>query len=51
MELMWTEPASLLPEDRTLLDEHFDKLGADDASDQAYWIDDMESALKGSYTL
>ena len=47
-ELVLTDPDSLLPEDRTLLDENFDKLGAADASDQAYWIAEMESALQAA---
>ena len=36
LELMWTDPENLLPEDRTLLDEDFDRLGAADVSGQAY---------------
>ena len=43
LELVWTDPDSLLPEHRTLLDEDFDKLGAADASDQAYWIAEMNN--------
>ena len=46
MELMWTNTDNLLPEDRTLLDEDFDKLGVVDASDQAYCIARTESALE-----
>jgi hypothetical protein len=45
---MWTDPDNLLPEDKTLLDEGFVKLGAVDVSDQAYWITEMESALKAA---
>ena len=46
LELVLTDPPSLLPTDRTLLDEDFDKLGAANVTDQAYCIDKMESALK-----
>ena len=48
MELMWTDPDDLLPEDRALLDEDFEKLGAADANDQAYWVAEIESALKAA---
>ena len=44
LELVWIDPDNLLLEDRTLLDEDFDKLGAVDASYQVYWIANMESA-------
>ena len=48
MELMWTDPYDLLPEDRALLDEDFEKLSAADANDQAYWVAEIESALKAA---
>ena len=44
-ELMWTDPSSLVAEDRALLDEDFEKLGAADAHDQAYWIAEVEAAI------
>ena len=48
MKLMWTDPDNLLPEDRTLLDEDFEKLGAADANDKDYWVAKIESALKAA---
>ena len=48
MELMWTDPDELLPEDHALLDEDFEKLGEADANDQAYWVAEMESALQAA---
>ena len=45
-ELMWTDPDDLLPIDRSLLDEDFEKLGAADAGAQAYWAAEVEAALK-----
>ena len=45
-DLLWTDPSDLEPEDRALLDEDFERLGAADAHDQAYWIAEVESALK-----
>ena len=48
MELMWTDPDDLLPEDRTLMTEDFKKLAKADATDQAYWIAETEVAIKAA---
>ena len=48
MDLMWTDPTLLLSEDRALLEEDFVKLGNADASDQEYWVAEVESALKAA---
>ena len=45
-ELMWTDPVELLEEDRPLLEEDCARLGATDATTQAYWIADVEAAKK-----
>ena len=48
MNLMWTDPSDLLPDDRELLDTDFEALGKADANDQAYWALEMESAIQAT---
>ena len=46
MGLMWTDPSELLPADRPLLDQDFEKLGRADAGNQAYWASEVEAAIQ-----
>ena len=48
MDLMWTNPTLLLPEDIFLLEEEFAQLGKADTTYQAYWVADMEGALSSA---
>ena len=48
MDLMWTDPDELLPEDRGLMSEDFKKLAKADAIDQEYWIAETEVAIKAA---
>ena len=44
-EMMWTDPDSLLEEDKALLEEDFEQLGKAEASDKEYWVLEMETAI------
>ena len=48
MELMWMVPNDLLPEYKPLLDDDFEKLRASNAADQAYWVAEMDVAIKAA---
>ena len=48
MDLMWTDPDDLLPEDRALMTEDYKRLAKADATDQAYWIAETEVAIKAA---
>jgi hypothetical protein len=43
--LLWTDPDSLMPRDRLLLEGDFSALGSGPAANRLYWIASMESAL------
>ena len=43
--LLWTDPDSLMPQDRMLLEGDFSALGSGPAANRLYWIASMESAL------
>jgi hypothetical protein len=47
-EFLWTDPMSLLPEDRDLLDIDFDELGEAHVEDRYVWLSEMKTAKAAS---
>jgi len=47
-ELLWTDPTTLLDEDKYLLDIDFDELGDAPASTRQAWLSEMEAARLAS---
>jgi len=44
-DLMWTDPMSLLPKHRHLLEEDFEALGEGSSMDRSHWAANVEAAL------
>jgi hypothetical protein len=49
--LLFTNPNTLLPQHRHLLELDFEKLGASSTTDRQYWLAHVESAINAFWTL
>ena len=49
-ELLWTDPTTLLEDDRVLLEMDFEGLGLGEAEDRHLWVSEMEAALAAAQT-
>jgi hypothetical protein len=50
-DYLWTDPMSLLPEDRELLGIDFEELGEANAEARHIWLSEMRAAKAASFTL